>query len=121
MTLPHEHVFCDLTREYRGDGLLNDEILAEAELPIRLMAATPCYRREAGSAGRDTRGLLRSHEFDKTEILCVATPEQAPALLDEMVGRAESPIASSSSSPNAHASGPVAARSASPSSTRRVR
>ena len=57
------------------------------------MAATPCYRREAGSAGRDTRGLLRSHEFDKIEILCVATPEQAPALLEEMVGRAESTIA----------------------------
>ena len=44
----------------------------------RLMAATPCYRREAGSAGRDTRGMLRSHEFDKVEILAVATPEQAP-------------------------------------------
>ena len=58
--------------------MYRDEILAEAELPIRLMAATPCYRREAGSAGRDTRGMLRSHEFDKVEILAIATPEQAP-------------------------------------------
>ena len=58
-------------------------------LPMRLMAYTPCYRREAGSAGRDTRGMLRAHEFDKVEILALATPEQAPALLDEMVGRAE--------------------------------
>ena len=67
-------------------SLDRDEILAEAELPVRLMAYTPCYRREAGSAGRDTRGLLRAHEFDKVEILAVATPEQAPALLDEMLG-----------------------------------
>ncbi len=44
-----------------------------------MMAYTPCYRREAGSAGRDTRGMLRAHEFDKVEILAVATPEQAPA------------------------------------------
>ena len=57
------------------------------------MAYTPCYRREAGSAGRDTRGMLRAHEFDKVEILALATPEQAPALLDEMVGRAERTIA----------------------------
>ena len=60
---------------------------------MRLMAYTPCYRREAGSAGRDTRGLLRVHEFDKVEILAYATPEQAPALLDEMLGRAEGTIA----------------------------
>ena len=56
---------------------------------MRLMAYTPCYRREAGSAGRDTRGMLRSHEFDKVEIFAYATAEQAPALLEEMVGRAE--------------------------------
>ncbi|MEJ7720247.1 MAG: aminoacyl--tRNA ligase-related protein [Ilumatobacteraceae bacterium] len=58
-----------------------------------MMAATPCYRREAGSAGRDTRGMLRVHEFDKVEILAVCTPEQAPALLDDMVARAEATIA----------------------------
>ena len=57
------------------------------------MAYTPCYRREAGSAGRDTRGLLRTHEFDKVEILAYTTPEQAPDMLDELLGRAESTIA----------------------------
>jgi len=69
------------------------EIIEQADLPMRFMAYTPCYRREAGSAGRDTRGMLRSHEFDKVEILALATADQAPALLKEMVGRAESTIA----------------------------
>jgi seryl-tRNA synthetase len=76
-----------LTSIYAG------EVLDEAQLPVRLMAYSPCYRREAGSAGRDTRGMLRAHEFDKVEILALATAEQAPALLDEMVGRAEATIA----------------------------
>jgi seryl-tRNA synthetase len=58
-----------------------------------MMAQTSCFRREAGSAGRDTRGMLRTHEFDKVEILAVATPEQAPDLLDELVARAEGTIA----------------------------
>ncbi len=66
------------------------ETLEEANLPVRLMAYTPCYRREAGAAGRDTRGMLRSHEFDKVEILAIATPEQSPELLQELVARAES-------------------------------
>jgi len=91
--IERDDLWCIPTAEVPLTSLYRDEILAEAELPIRLMAATPCYRREAGSAGRDTRGMLRAHEFDKTEILCVATPEQAPALLEEMVGRAEATIA----------------------------
>ncbi len=53
------------------------------------MAYSPCFRREAGSAGRDTRGLLRVHEFDKVELLAYATPDQAPHLLAEILGRAE--------------------------------
>ena len=56
---------------------------------MRMMAYSPCFRREAGSAGRDTRGLLRVHEFDKVELLAYATPDQAPELLDEILGRAE--------------------------------
>jgi seryl-tRNA synthetase len=72
-----------LTSMWRGD------ILEEADLPLRLTAATACFRREAGSAGRDTRGLLRVHEFDKVELFAYATPEQAPALLTDMVERAE--------------------------------
>lgn len=69
------------------------EIIDESELPLRLMAHTPCFRREAGSAGRDTRGLLRVHEFDKVEILSVCTESQAPELLDELVERAIGSIA----------------------------
>lgn len=81
------------TAEVPLTSLARDEVLDEAELPRRFMAYTPCYRREAGSAGRDTRGLLRVHEFDKVEILAYATAAQAPALLEEMVGRAEATIA----------------------------
>lgn len=80
------------TAEVPLTSLYAGEVIAEAELPVRMMAYTSCYRREAGSAGRDTRGLLRSHEFDKVEILALATPEQSPALLDELVGRAEATI-----------------------------
>ncbi|MEZ5137416.1 MAG: aminoacyl--tRNA ligase-related protein [Acidimicrobiales bacterium] len=69
-----------------------DEIIETDELPQRFMAATSCYRREAGSAGRDTRGMLRTHEFDKVEIFAYATPEQAADVLDELVERAESGI-----------------------------
>ena len=88
-----DDLWCIPTAEVPLTSIYRDEILNEAELPVRLMAATACYRREAGSAGRDTRGLLRSHEFDKTEILCLATPEQSPALLEEMVARVEATIA----------------------------
>jgi seryl-tRNA synthetase len=77
------------TAEVPLTSLARDEILSGSELPVRLMAHTSCFRREAGSAGRDTRGLLRVHEFDKVEILAYTTPEQAPDLLEEMVGRAE--------------------------------
>ena len=56
---------------------------------MRLMAQTACFRREAGSAGRDTRGLLRVHEFDKVEILAYTTPEQASAAHEDILGRAE--------------------------------
>jgi seryl-tRNA synthetase len=76
------------TAEVPLTSVAMDEILDEADLPMRLMAYTPCFRREAGSAGRDTRGLLRVHEFDKVELLAYATPAQAPAVLDEILGRA---------------------------------
>ena len=62
-----------LTSMHRG------EILDEARLPMRLTALTPCFRREAGAAGRDTRGLLRVHEFDKVELFAYCTPDQAEA------------------------------------------
>lgn len=77
------------TAEVPLTSLARDEILAEADLPMRLMAYTPCFRREAGAAGRDTRGLLRVHEFDKVEILAYATPEQAADVHQELLARAE--------------------------------
>ena len=80
------------TAEVPLTSIGRDEILDEDALPMRLMAHTSCFRREAGSAGRDTRGLLRVHEFDKVEILAYATPEQAEAMHDELVARAERPL-----------------------------
>ena len=77
------------TAEVPLTSLARDEILDEAELPLRLMAHTACFRREAGSAGRDTRGLLRVHEFDKVEILAYATPEQAAEVHADLLARAE--------------------------------
>jgi len=69
------------------------EVLEESQLPLRLMAYSSCYRREAGSAGRDTRGMLRAHEFDKVEIFALSTPETADELLIELRDRAERLIA----------------------------
>lgn len=80
------------TAEVPLTSIHRDEILDTADLPMRFMAASSCYRREAGSAGRDTRGMLRTHEFDKVEVFAYATPEQSPALLDEMVARTEAAI-----------------------------
>lgn len=80
------------TAEVPLTSLARDEILDGGDLPLRLMAYTPCFRREAGSAGRDTRGLLRVHEFDKVELLAYTTPEQGPALMDEVLARAAATI-----------------------------
>jgi seryl-tRNA synthetase len=77
------------TAEVPLTSLGRDEILPEAALPMRFCAYTPCFRREAGAAGKDTRGLLRLHEFDKVELLGYCTPDQAPELFLEVLGRAE--------------------------------
>ncbi len=77
------------TAEVPLTSLYGGEVLDETQLPVRMMAYTPCYRREAGSAGRDTRGMLRAHEFDKVEILAVSTPAQGADLLVELRDRAE--------------------------------
>jgi len=87
--IERDDLWCIPTAEVPLTSIGRDEILNEADLPVRFMAYTPCYRREAGSAGRDTRGLLRVHEFDKVEILAYSTPEQGPATLDMLVERAE--------------------------------
>jgi seryl-tRNA synthetase len=91
--IERDDLWCIPTAEVPLTSIYAGEVVDVDDLPLRFMAYTPCYRREAGSAGRDTRGMLRAHEFDKVEILAVATPEQAPDLLTEMTGRAEALIA----------------------------
>jgi seryl-tRNA synthetase len=68
---------------------VRDEIVAEADLPIKLTAHTPCFRSEAGSAGRDTRGMIRQHQFDKVEMVQIVHPEKSYEALEEMTGHAE--------------------------------
>lgn len=80
------------TAEVPLTSLGRDEIYDQAELPRRFCAHTSCFRREAGSAGKDTRGLLRVHEFDKVEILAYCTPDQAADLHAEILSRAEGTI-----------------------------
>jgi seryl-tRNA synthetase len=80
------------TAEVPLTSMLAGEILDEAELPLRFMAHTSCFRREAGSAGRDTRGLLRVHEFDKVELYALCTPDQAAEMHMEILDRAEGAI-----------------------------
>jgi seryl-tRNA synthetase len=71
-------------------NIFRDVILAENEIPQRLTAYTPCFRREAGSYGKDVRGLNRLHQFDKVEIVRVEKPEDSYKALDEMVAHVES-------------------------------
>ena len=79
------------TAEVPLTSMHRDEVLAEADLPLRYTAYTSCYRREAGAAGKDTRGLLRSHEFDKVELLAVAAnPAQGQACQEHVLSRSES-------------------------------
>jgi seryl-tRNA synthetase len=77
------------TAEVPLTSMHRDDILDESALPLRLTAASACFRREAGAAGRDTRGLLRVHEFDKVELFAYATAAQAPAVHADMVERVE--------------------------------
>jgi seryl-tRNA synthetase len=70
-------------------NVVRDEIVAETDLPIRLTAHTPCFRSEAGSAGRDTRGMIRQHQFDKVEMVQIVHPEKSHEALEEMTGHAE--------------------------------
>jgi len=88
-SMSKDDLWCIPTAEAPLTSIHAGEVLAEADLPIRYMAHSSCYRREAGSAGRDTRGMLRSHEFDKVEIFSIATPEGAPAMLTELITRVE--------------------------------
>jgi seryl-tRNA synthetase len=77
------------TSEVSLTNFMRDEIVAQDELPIRLTAHTPCFRSEAGSAGRDTRGMIRQHQFDKVEMVQIVHPDKSYEALEEMAGHAE--------------------------------
>ena len=77
------------TSEISLTNSVRESLLAGADLPIRLTAHSPCFRSEAGSAGRDTRGMIRQHQFDKVEMVQITTPDQSEAALEAMVGHAE--------------------------------
>ncbi|MBP6752006.1 MAG: serine--tRNA ligase [Alicycliphilus sp.] len=77
------------TSEVPLTNIVRDEVLQEAELPIRLTAHSPCFRSEAGSYGRDTRGMIRQHQFDKVEMVQIVHPEKSYQALEEMTGHAE--------------------------------
>jgi seryl-tRNA synthetase len=77
------------TAEVPVTNIYRNEIVDEAELPIKLVCHSPCYRSEAGSYGRDTRGLIRQHQFEKVELVQFVKPEESDAALEELVGHAE--------------------------------
>lgn len=80
-----EDLYLIPTAEVQLTNLVNDEILASDELPMLLTSYTPCFRKEAGSAGRDTRGLIRQHQFDKVEMVAITKPEQSEEVFEKMV------------------------------------
>ncbi len=78
------------TAEVPVTNIVRDEILPIENLPIRLVAHTPCFRSEAGSYGKDTRGMIRQHQFDKVELVQMVHPDDSAAALEELTGHAES-------------------------------
>jgi seryl-tRNA synthetase len=77
------------TAEVPLTNLVRDQILPAEGLPIRLVAHSPCFRSEAGAAGKDTRGMIRQHQFDKVELVQIVSPENSYAALEELTGHAE--------------------------------
>jgi seryl-tRNA synthetase len=77
------------TAEVPVTNLVRDEILDLAGMPLKMVAHTPCFRSEAGSAGRDTRGMIRQHQFEKVELVQIVHPEHSFAALEELTGHAE--------------------------------
>jgi seryl-tRNA synthetase len=77
------------TAEVSLTNLVRDQILAPERLPVKLVAHTPCFRSEAGAAGKDTRGMIRQHQFDKVELVQIVRPEHSYAALEELTGHAE--------------------------------
>lgn len=87
--VPSKDFFLVPTAEVPLTNLLRDEIISEDELPIYYTAYTPCFRQEAGSAGRDTRGLIRNHQFDKVEMVKFSLPETSYEELEKLTNNAE--------------------------------
>ena len=83
--IENEDLFLIPTAEVPLTNLYRDEILKKDELPILLTAYSACFRKEAGSAGRDTRGMIRQHQFDKVELVAITKPEQSEEIFDKMV------------------------------------
>jgi seryl-tRNA synthetase len=77
------------TSEVPLTNFVRGEVMAEGDLPLKLTSHTPCFRSEAGSAGRDTRGMIRQHQFDKVEMVQITHPDQSYEALEAMVGHAE--------------------------------
>src|SRR6185436_20155960 len=77
------------TSEISLTNTVREQILAADQLPIKLTAHSPCFRSEAGSAGRDTRGMIRQHQFDKVEMVQIVHPEKSYEALEQMTGHAE--------------------------------
>lgn len=86
---PAEDLYLISTSEITLTGSVRDEILNTTDLPLRLTAHSPCFRSEAGSGGRDTRGIIRQHQFDKVEMVQIVHPEKSYEALDEMVEHAK--------------------------------
>jgi seryl-tRNA synthetase len=85
----HTEQYLISTSEISLTNSVREQIMKADDLPIKLTAHSPCFRSEAGSAGRDTRGMIRQHQFDKVEMVQIVRPERSGAALDEMVGHAE--------------------------------
>ncbi|MDM0000311.1 serine--tRNA ligase [Variovorax sp. J22P240] len=85
----HSALYLIPTSEVPLTNFVRDEVVAEAQLPIKLTAHTPCFRSEAGSAGRDTRGMIRQHQFDKVEMVQITHPDKSYEALEAMTGHAE--------------------------------
>ena len=92
--MPADNFYLIPTAEVPITNIYRDEIIAQADLPIKMTAYTPCFRREAGSFGKDVRGLNRVHQFDKVEIVYLTEAEHSYAVLDEMVNHVEKLIQS---------------------------
>lgn len=85
-------MFLAPTAEVPVTNLIRETILAESELPVKMTAHTPCFRREAGSAGRDNRGIIRMHQFDKIELVQAVHPDHSFGVLEELTGHAEAAL-----------------------------